>query len=110
MLCNWNGDFAFVAFGLVLLLLREPLQRCFKFGEGLDTQAAELCRELGVSLVRAATVGVHPAFVSMVRELILEQTQGCPPRFLGALGPDPDACSAQCCPAPVRPAARPAAQ
>ncbi len=76
----------------------------------LDTQAAELCRELGVSLFRAATVGVHPAFVSMVRELILEQTQGCQARFLGALGPDPDACNALCCPAPVRPAARPAAQ
>jgi len=30
----------------------------------LDTETAALCRELGVNLVRAATVGVHPAFVS----------------------------------------------
>ncbi len=72
----------------------------------LDTQAAELCRELGVGFYRAGTVGTHPAFVSMIRELILEQTQGAPARFVGA-PPDPDACGAQCCAAPQRPAARP---
>jgi ferrochelatase len=60
----------------------------------LDTEAAALCRELGVNLFRAATVGVHPAFVSMVRELILEQTEGraaC------------DTCRPDCCQPPKRP-------
>jgi ferrochelatase len=75
----------------------------------LDTQAADLCRELGVGMFRAATVGVHPRFVAMIRELILEQTEGGEARFLGGLGPDPDACSMQCCAAPVRLGARPAA-
>ncbi len=69
----------------------------------LDTQAAELCRELGIRLVRAATIGVHPQFVSMIRELILEQTEGHEPRFLGSIGINPDACNAHCCPAPARP-------
>ena len=75
----------------------------------LDTEAANLCRSLGVGFYRAATVGVHPAFVSMIRELILEQTEGAEPRFLGAHGPDPDLCNAQCCAAPRRPVAQPPA-
>jgi ferrochelatase len=76
----------------------------------LDSEAAELCRELGVGMFRAATVGVHPLFVSMIRELILEQTEGREARFVGALGPDPDACSMQCCAPPVRPGERPPAR
>ena len=63
----------------------------------LDTEAAALCRELGVNLVRAATVGVHPAFVSMIRELILERTSGQQRRALGTLGPGCDFCEARCC-------------
>ena len=62
-----------------------------------DTEAAALCRELGVNLVRAATVGVHPAFVSMIRELILERTSGQQRRALGTLGPGCDFCEARCC-------------
>jgi ferrochelatase len=75
----------------------------------LDTEAADLCHSFGVGFYRAATVGVHPAFVAMIRELILEQTEGAEPRFLGAQGPDPDLCGAQCCAAPRRPVARPPA-
>ena len=63
----------------------------------LDTEAAALCRELGVNLVRAATVGVHPAFVSMIRELILERTSGQQRGALGTLGPGCDFCEASCC-------------
>jgi ferrochelatase len=75
----------------------------------LDTEAAALCRDLGVGFYRAATVGIHPAFVSMIRELILEQTEGREARFLGPIGLDPCLCSAQCCAAPQRPATRPPA-
>ncbi len=63
----------------------------------LDTEAAALCRELGVNLVRAATVGVHPALVSMIRELILERTSGQQRRALGKLGPGCDSCKPECC-------------
>jgi len=68
----------------------------------LDTEAAALCRELGVNLSRAATVGVHPAFVSMIRELILERTQGRERRCLGMAGAGFDTCGPDRCPPPKR--------
>ncbi|MCX6621595.1 MAG: ferrochelatase, partial [Acidobacteria bacterium] len=68
----------------------------------LDTEAAALCRELGVNLSRAATVGVHPAFVSMIRELILERTEGRERRSLGTAGSRCDTYGPDCCPPPKR--------
>jgi ferrochelatase len=66
----------------------------------LDTEAKQLCDELGVAMSRAATAGTHPAFVRMIRELIVERMEG--------RGEVPGFCTAECCPAPVmgRPAAR----
>ncbi len=63
----------------------------------LDTEAAAVCRELGVNMVRAPTVGVHPAFVSMIRELILERSGGHQRRAMGTLGPGYDLCNLGCC-------------
>jgi ferrochelatase len=68
----------------------------------LDTEAAALCRELGVNLSRAATVGVHPDFVSMIRELILERTEGRERRCLGTESAGRDTCGPDCCPPPKR--------
>lgn len=39
----------------------------------LDNEAQETAQELGIDMVRAGTPGTHPAFVSMVRELIAER-------------------------------------
>src|SRR6202000_2268933 len=36
----------------------------------LDVEAADLCATLGINLVRAQTVGTHPAIIRMFRELI----------------------------------------
>jgi protoporphyrin/coproporphyrin ferrochelatase len=69
----------------------------------LDAQAAELCRDLGIGFCRAATVGTHPSFISMIRELVREQTDGITARYLGAQGPDPELCSVQCCATPRKP-------
>jgi protoporphyrin/coproporphyrin ferrochelatase len=70
----------------------------------LDTQALELCEELGLNMVRARTAGAHPRFVAMIRELIYERTDESQPRLtLGAFGPRPDPCPADCCPPPERP-------
>ncbi len=60
-------------------------------------------------MVRAATVGTHPAYVAMVRELIVERlSQDAPRRALGSLGPSHDRCPADCClpgrPGPLKPA------
>jgi ferrochelatase len=57
----------------------------------LDTEARAICDELGVKMVRAGTVGTHPAMIEMIAEM-LER--------------DHAACAEGCCPAPQRPATR----
>ncbi|MEO8606439.1 MAG: ferrochelatase [Chloroflexota bacterium] len=65
----------------------------------LDVEARQTAAELGLNLVRAATVGVHPAFISMIRELVLERMDGnIQKRFWGMLGPSHDICAVDCCP------------
>jgi ferrochelatase len=72
----------------------------------LDTEARQLAGELGLNMVRAATVGNHPEFITMIRELIVERMSGEAARpTLGRLGPRPDECPANCCPAGQRPGA-----
>jgi ferrochelatase len=64
----------------------------------LDTEARQLCDELGVNMVRAATVGTHPRFIRMIRELIEERMTDTPNRLaLGSLGPSHDECPDDCC-------------
>jgi ferrochelatase len=71
----------------------------------LDIEAQRLCDSLALPMVRAKTVGVHPKFIAMIRELILERmTPGSERRALGSLGPRADICAEDCCPAPPRPA------
>jgi ferrochelatase len=69
----------------------------------LDTEARQICESRGIQMVRAATVGVHPKFVSMIRDLVLERLEGAPCLALGNDGPSHDVCSADCCPGPGRP-------
>jgi ferrochelatase len=71
----------------------------------LDTEAADLCASLGVEMIRAATVGTAPAFVSMIRDLIAERAWNLPERVaIGVLPANHDVCPLDCCPAPQRPA------
>lgn len=71
----------------------------------LDTEAMNCCAELGIHGVRAATPGVHPRFIRMIRELIEERLTDHPDRpALGQLGPSHDVCPIDCCPS-GRPAA-----
>lgn len=64
----------------------------------LDTEAAVLCRELGLNMMRARTAGTHPAFIEMIRELIIERIDPATPRrSLGADGPRADICQTGCC-------------
>jgi ferrochelatase len=69
----------------------------------LDIEARHLCESLALPMARAKTVGVHPKFIAMIRELILERIAGAERRALGLLGPRPDLCAQDCCPAPQRP-------
>ena len=70
----------------------------------LDIEAKQLCDSLGLPMERAKTVGVHPKFIAMIRELVLERTEGAERRALGGIGPREDICAEDCCPAPQRPA------
>ena len=70
----------------------------------LDTEARQVCDQIGLNMVRAAAVGTHRRFVSMIRQLIQERMSSTGDRpALGALGPAPDICPANCCPPPRRP-------
>jgi ferrochelatase len=69
----------------------------------LDTEAKQLSEQLGINMVRASTVGTHPTFISMIRELILERIDpNTERRALGTLGPSHDVCPADCCLLPKR--------
>jgi len=84
----------------------------------LDHEAKAIADEIGLPMARAATVGTDPAFVSMIRELIVERLPasqradlGLPAevqrRALGPLGPNHDVCPPDCCKyEPRRPAPR----
>jgi protoporphyrin/coproporphyrin ferrochelatase len=68
----------------------------------LDIEAQHLCDELSLPMARAKTVGVHPKFIEMIRELIQERTESAERRALGSLGPRENVCAEDCCPAPQR--------
>ena len=64
----------------------------------LDIEARAAAEEAGINMIRAATVGTHPAYVAMVRELIEERLHPEKERLsLGGLGPSHDVCPANCC-------------
>jgi len=69
----------------------------------LDVEARQLCDALALPMTRAKTVGVHPRFIGMIRELILERRNpGTERRAVGVLGPRADVCAEDCCPGPGR--------
>jgi ferrochelatase len=64
----------------------------------LDTEARALSEKIGLNMIRASTVGAHPTFVKMIRELILERTvPDYPKRFSGTRGASHDVCPTDCC-------------
>jgi ferrochelatase len=64
----------------------------------LDHEAIDHARDLGMTMIRSATVGTHPTFVRMIRELILERMTEHPERpSLGRRGPNHDICPVNCC-------------
>jgi ferrochelatase len=54
----------------------------------LDVEARRVADEIGMKMVRAQTAGTHPAFVRMIRELIVERVEGEVP---------PNLCAPDCC-------------
>lgn len=73
----------------------------------LDDEALTLSRELGLTMVRAGTVGTHPRFVAMIVDMIAERLANesdltCERRAIGEFGPNHDVCPVDCCPYPIR--------
>ncbi len=66
----------------------------------LDTQARQLAEELGLNMVRSRTVGSHPRFIAMIRELVQERIEGRKKLSLGFMGPSHDVCPPDCCALP----------
>lgn len=71
----------------------------------LDTEAEATAERLGMRFVRVATPDRHPAFVSMVRELLDERAAtledpATPRTTVGACAPNPERCVVGCCPNP----------
>ncbi len=68
----------------------------------LDVEAAELCRQLGLAMVRAGTAGTHRLFVEMIVDLIEERLAGTEPACVPQSTPWPHSCPEDCCPGPRR--------
>jgi len=70
----------------------------------LDDEAASAAARNDQTMIRSATVGTHPRFVSMLRKLIAERLVDDPGReAIGRFGASHDRCPVDCCPAPARP-------
>ncbi len=64
----------------------------------LDVEAKALADEIGLNFIRAATVGTHPIYMRMIRDLIGERMTDSPERpYLGTRGPNHDFCPVGCC-------------
>ena len=64
----------------------------------LDEEAQLKAEASGLNFIRAGTVGTHPRFVRMIRELVQERMSDNPVRLaLGELGPSHDVCPVDCC-------------
>jgi protoporphyrin/coproporphyrin ferrochelatase len=71
----------------------------------LDDEAAKAADRLGMTMVRAASVGTHPRFVAMLAKLIRERLDdSVPHEAIGQYPPNHDVCPLDCCPPPARPA------
>jgi ferrochelatase len=68
----------------------------------LDVEAKDVADRLGLQLIRVATVGADPAFVTMIRRLVEERLDPSQPRLaLGDDGPWPDRCPLDHCAPPA---------
>ena len=68
----------------------------------LDTEASATAKKLGLRYDRVDTPGEHPAFVAMVRDLVLERAavergDQPDPATVGGHPPNPYVCATDCC-------------
>jgi len=65
----------------------------------LDDEAAGAAEQAGLPMLRSATVGTHPRFVTTLRKLIQERLdEAFPKEATGRFEPNHDVCPDDCCP------------
>ncbi len=69
----------------------------------LDTEALSTAKRLGLPAARAATPGIDPRFVAMVRDLLVERAavergEDVSRAAVGSMGPWREVCAPGCCP------------
>ncbi len=65
----------------------------------LDDEAGNVAKHVGLPMLRSATVGTHPLFVTMLRKLIQERLdETVAKEAIGQFGPNHDVCPDDCCP------------
>ncbi|WP_426244348.1 ferrochelatase [Nocardioides sp. LHG3406-4] len=74
----------------------------------LDTEAMATAERLGLPAARAATPGIDPRFVAMVRDLVVERAavergDDATRQAVGSMGAWPEVCAPGCCPNPRGP-------
>lgn len=72
----------------------------------LDTEAQDICKELGIVYSRAPAAGTHPDFIAMLVDLIHERLSNATPTAIGNMPALHNVCPENCClyPRPTRPA------
>ena len=79
-------------------LFKKALQENMETAWDLDIEAAELCDQLDLPMVRALTVAGMPRFTQMVREMVEERLDPTRPRdAVGRHEPMPDECPMKSC-------------
>lgn len=95
-----NGAGSAVVVVVPIGFVSDHMEVCYD----LDTEAAAIAAEAKVTFVRAATAGLDPRFVGVVRELLLERAciergeEVARPAAVSVLGPAWNICPAGCCP------------
>jgi ferrochelatase len=101
--CDFLREFPANCDSVVLILPIGFLSDHMEVLFDLDEEARQACEELGLTMIRVPTVGTHPRFIHMLRELIEERVNGRLDRSaVGQFLASHDVCPQDCCPAPAR--------
>jgi len=95
--CDYLGNVGQRGVGNVIIMPIGFISDHIEILFDLDVEARETCDRLGIKLARAHSVGTHPRFISMIRELVEERIQDKPRAVVGDLPASPDVCPPDCC-------------
>jgi len=96
--CDVIGRFSGSAVADVVLVPLGFLSDHMEVVFDLDYEARAVCQQLDINMARAQTVGTHPRYVAMIRELLFEKMDPTLDRpAIGSFSASHNACPAGCC-------------